>query len=57
MLHDPEDNLILKFSWGIGIETNNMAEALVLWKGLLQAKAMGINDLTIFGDSRIIIQA
>ena len=34
-----------------------MAEALALWQGLIQAKNMGINDLIVFGDSRIIIQA
>ena len=31
VLHDPEDNLLLKYSWGLGTETNNMAEALALW--------------------------
>ena len=57
MLYDPEDNLLLKYSWGLGTETNNMAEGLALWQGLIQAKNMGINELTVFGDSRIIIQA
>ena len=57
VLNNPEDNLILKYSWGLGTETNNMAEALALWQGLIQAKNMGINDLIVFGDSRIIIQA
>ena len=34
-----------------------MAEALALWQGLIQAKNMGINELIVSGDSRIIIQA
>ena len=57
VLYDPKDNLLLKYSWGLGTETNNKAEALALWQGLIQAKNMGINDLIVFGDSRIIIQA
>ena len=57
MLLDPVDNLILKYSWGIGNDTNNNVEALALWQGLYQAKALGIRDLTVFEDSRIIIQA
>jgi ribonuclease HI len=27
----------IRFSWGLGIETNNIAEALALWQGLNQA--------------------
>ena len=34
-----------------------MAEALALWQGLWIAKNQGITELTILGDSRIIIQA
>ena len=57
VLLDPADNLILKYSWGIGSDTNNNVEALALWQGLFQAKAIGVSDLTVFGDSRIIIHA
>ena len=56
-LFDPGGNLILKFSWGLGMETNNVAEALALWQGLNQASHQGITDLTVVGDSRLIIQA
>ena len=34
-----------------------MDEALDLWQGLRIAKAMGISELTIIGDSRIVIRA
>ena len=34
-----------------------MAETLALWQGLQIAKNQGITELTILGDSRIIIQA
>jgi hypothetical protein len=55
-LFDPKGNLIWKFSWGLGVETNNVAEALALWKGLNQASHLGITYLTVVGDSRLIIQ-
>ena len=45
------------YSCGLDVETNNVAEALALWKGLLQARNQGILDLTVIGDSRLIIQA
>jgi ribonuclease HI len=38
------------------VETNNVAEALALWQGLNQALHLGITDLTVVGDSRLIIQ-
>ena len=44
-------------SWGLGRETNNIAEALALWQGLQIAKTRGINEIIVLGDSRIIIQA
>ena len=46
-----------KFAWGLGIDTNNMAETLALWQGLRIDKALGISKLTIIGDSRIVICA
>ena len=45
------------FAWGLGSETNNMVEALALWQGLRISKNQGMTELTILGDSRIIIQA
>jgi len=57
VLLGPDENLIIKYSWGMGTNTNNLAEALALWQGLLLAQAEGIRDLNVYGDSRIIIQA
>ena len=34
-----------------------MTEALALWQGLQLAKAQGINDIVVIGDSRLVIQA
>ena len=55
MLYDPEGNLNLTYAWNLGIDSNNMAEALALWQGLSQAIRLGIQDLTVVGDSRLII--
>eukprot|EP00253_Pinus_taeda_P022364 PITA_22364 len=47
----------MRFHWGLGIETNNRAEALALWQGLNLAINRNILSLSVFGDSRLIIQA
>ena len=52
-----DGQLETKFSSGLGSETNNIAEALALWQGLLIAKNQGNVELTVLGDSRIVIQA
>ena len=44
-----------KFSWGLGIDTNNMAEALALWQGLRIVVELGIFELIVIGDSRVVI--
>ena len=46
-----------KFSWGLGTKTNNIVEALALWKGLSIAKNQRKTELIVMGDSRIVIQA
>ena len=55
VLYDPEGNLNLTYAWNLGIDSNNMAEALALWQGLSQAIRLGIQDLTVVGDSRLIL--
>jgi len=57
VLFRSDEKLILKYSWGLGIESNNLAEALALWQGLVQAIYHGISDLTVVGNSRLIIQS
>ena len=49
--------LDIKFTSGLGIDSNNMTEALALWQGLRIAKEMGISKLNVIGDSIIIICA
>ena len=50
-----DGSLDIKFTWGLGVDTNNMAEALALWQGLRIAKTLGISELTVIGYSRIVI--
>jgi ribonuclease HI len=57
VLVSPTGHPELSFAWGLGIETNNRAEALALWQGLNQAINHNVQDLVIIGDSRLIIQA
>jgi hypothetical protein len=57
VLVSPTGHLELSFSWGLGIESNNRAEALALWKGIIQAINHNVQDLVIIGDSRLVIQA
>ena len=54
---DMSGNIILKFAWGLGQNSNNIAEIIAIWQGLMQARSLSINKLAIIGDSRIIMQA
>ena len=57
VLLDYSGKIVLNFSWGLGKNTNNIAEILAIWQGLNQARRLSIKKLAIIGDSRIIIQA
>jgi ribonuclease HI len=57
VIRDHTGNLIARYAWGLGTESNNKAEALALWQGLTQAISLGIQNLTVIGDSRFLIQA
>ena len=57
IIRNPNGNIILRYAWGLGIESNNKAEALALWQGLTQALFINIQDLIVLGDSRLLIQA
>lgn len=53
----PHNSFLSSFSWGLGVDSNNKAEAMALWQGLTQAQDRGITSISVFGDSRIIIKA
>ena len=54
---DPDGKVEIEFSWNIGNDSNNMAEAYRLWQGLKQLQGKGVEEVLVFGDSRVIIQA
>ena len=56
VIFDPGGNKVLEFFWNIGYDSNNMAEAYGLWQGLKQLKNKGVEEVMVFGDSRLIIQ-
>eukprot|EP00253_Pinus_taeda_P022180 PITA_22180 len=49
-------NEICSYEWSLGRKTNNIAEALALYQGLIQLKNLGIRKALVFGDSTIIIR-
>eukprot|EP00253_Pinus_taeda_P022123 PITA_22123 len=57
VLLSPDGSEVIQFAWGLGKESNNKAEALALWQGLSQAIKGNFLSISVFGDSRIIIQA
>jgi ribonuclease HI len=44
------------FSWGLGKNTNNKEETLVVYMGLQIAHSRNIQALTVIGDSEIVIR-
>lgn len=51
-----EEKTEIKYAWGLGIVTNNQAEALSLWRGLDISLANGIKILSIVDDCMMIIK-
>ena len=51
-----ENSVLANYAWGLGIMSNNMAEALALWQGLKIAHEQNLHSLVVFGDSKLIIQ-
>ena len=54
---NPQGKAEIEYSWSIGHESNNIAEAYGLWQGLKQVQKLGVEEVVIIGDSRLIIQA
>jgi ribonuclease HI len=53
---DPNGKQEVSFKWGLGGATNNQAEALALYQGLKILDPRQIMNLTVIGDSAIIIR-
>jgi ribonuclease HI len=52
---DPRGTTEACFAWGLGITSNNKAEAYALWQGLNIAKGIGMQSIKVIRDSRMII--
>ena len=50
-------NTLSKYAWGLGTDSNNVAEFCGLWQGLRITLDKGIGNLSVFGDSRLLINA
>lgn len=46
---------IVSYEWGLGPISNNRAEALALYHGLIQLSKLGIDTALIFGDLAVVI--
>lgn len=53
---DMEDNVVKKSSQYLGHTTNNQAEYRALKQGLELAKSLGINELSVYMDSELIVR-
>ena len=56
VIFDSMGNKQKEYAWGIGRSTNNGAEWLALIKGLELARDMGIEEMSVIGDSLIFIR-
>ena len=54
---EPSGTLHLSYAWGLGYASNNQAEYLALWQGLTQAVQLNVQKITIFGDSKLVVEA
>jgi ribonuclease HI len=45
------------FAWGLGVQSNNFVEYYALWQGLQQALSLNIQTISVFGDSKLVVQA
>ena len=57
VIKDCQGRNIVSYEWGMGIMTNNKAEAYSLLLGTSIARKIGLRNLLILGDSAIIITA
>ena len=56
VIKNKEGRIVTKFAWGLGQSTSIQAEASALLQDLKQAKAFGLSDDNIIGDSQSIIK-
>ena len=57
IIMEPGGKVEIEYYWNIGYNSNNMAEAYWLLQGLKLLKQKVVEEVLVFGDSRLIIQA
>jgi ribonuclease HI len=57
IIEKPNAEVMVRYAFGLGIASNNHAEAMALWQGLCHSQSNGIRNLVIIGDSRLLIRA
>ena len=55
VITNADGEVVVEYSWNIGYETNNIAEAYGLWQGLKQLLVKKVEEVLVFGDFEIII--
>ncbi|WP_026476332.1 ribonuclease HI family protein [Alkaliphilus transvaalensis] len=56
LLEDEQGEVIKEISQYIGKQTNNVAEYQALYKGLETALDLGVNDITCYLDSELVVK-
>jgi ribonuclease HI len=57
MICNPEGHIIINYAWGLGSMTNNEVVAYSLFEGIILAHSIGVQKITINGDSMMVIRA
>jgi ribonuclease HI len=57
VIYDLEGKQESTYAWGLGIATNNQAKAYALLQGLSIIISLGIRELVVLGDSRMVIKS
>jgi ribonuclease HI len=57
IISEPFGTIHLSYTWGLGYASNNQAEYLALWQGLIQALKLNVQKIMIFGDSKQVVEA
>jgi ribonuclease HI len=56
VLYSPRRQIMLCYSWNLGVTTSKLVEAYALYQGSLQAQDRQLNHIIVIGDSKNIIR-
>ena len=57
VIFTPLGSIQSTFAWGLGVQSNKFVEFYALWQGLRQALSLNIQTISVFGDSKLVVQA